>query len=260
MPAGTALKTWVLGAVVVGALLICGVLLRRGGQPAAVPTPPRAAPARTSGAGPRKHWLVTERDVAASPALKDLQARHQAATDDKTRTFSVQGAAKLGEPAAVIWLAELAAKENRPGGPATRALGQITNRDSNLELGDVATSDGPVPVRVAAIVALVATGDLAQAAQLTALVADTNQPGAVRQAAATTLGQMKRPGAVPALASTLEGNAADRESQQLRIAAVQALGLIGTAEARSALETHAKANLPPAERAAVEAALRLPAR
>src|SRR3569623_2406816 len=71
---------------------------------------------------------------------------------------------------------------------------------------------------------------------------------------------MTRPGAVPALASTLEGNAADRESQQLRIAAVQALGLIGTAEARSALETHAKANLPPAERAAVEAALRLPAR
>src|SRR3569832_931664 len=150
MPAGTALKTWVLGAVVVGAALICGALLRRGGQPAAVPTPPRAAPARTSGAGPRKHWLVTERDVAASPALKDLQARHQAATDDETRTFSVQGAAKLGEPAAVIWLAELAAKENRPGGPATRALGQITNRDSNLELGDVATSDGLVFGRGAA--------------------------------------------------------------------------------------------------------------
>jgi len=259
MPSGSATKTWVLGAVVAGALVVCGVLLRRGEQPAPLPAPAATAPGK-SGATVRAPWLATERAVAPSNMLKDLQARYQAAPDDKTRTFSIVGAAKLGEPAAVVWLAELAAKEERPGGPATRALAQITNRDSNLELGDVATSDGPAPVRAAAIAALVATGDLAQAVQLSALVADTNQPFLVRQAAANALGQMKRPGAVPALASTLEGlqSNGSREGQQLRIAIVQALGLIGTAEAKTALESHAKANLSPSERATVEAALRLP--
>jgi|GEM_PF-5901412 len=258
MPAGSPLKSWILGAAVIAALLACGLLLHRGGRPDA---PPRPQAARPVGGPPMKsHWLVTERAVQPSPALKELQARYQAAPDDKTRTFNILAAAKLGEPAAVIWLAELAAREARPGGTATRALGQITNRDSNLELGDVATSDGPAPVRVAAIVALVATGDLAQAAQLSALVADGNQPFSVRQAAANTLGQMRRPGAVPALATVLE-DAADgdaREGQQLRIAAAQALGLIGTAEARAALEAHAKGDLAAPERAAVEAALRLP--
>jgi len=256
MPAGSPLKNWLLGAVVLAALLVCGVLLRRGERSAARP----AAPGQAGGAPARGHWLVTERAVEPSSALKELQARYQAAPDDQARAFSVVAAAKLGEPAAVVWLAELAAKENRPGGSATRALGQITNRDSNLELGDVATSDGPAAVRVAAITALVATGDLAQAAQLSALVADANQPFAVRQAAANTLGQMRRPGAVPALVSVLEGAPGDssREGQQLRIAAAQALGLIGTAEARTALETHAKGNLAPPERDAVEAALRQP--
>jgi len=256
MPAGTPLKSWVLGAIVAAALLVCGVLVFRGARPVPAPTaPPDAGGARVKGS-----WLVTERAVEPSSALKELQARYQAATDDKARAFNILGAAKLGEPAAVVWLAGLAAKENRAGGAATRALGQITNRDANLELGDVATSQGPVPVRVAAIVALVATGDLAQAAQLSALVADGNQPFPVRQAAANTLGQMRRPGAVPALVAALEPQAGDasRDAQQLRIAAVQALGLIGTAEARTALQTHAQGNLAPPERAAVEAALRLP--
>lgn len=258
MPAGTPLKPWVLGAVITGALLVCGALLRRGAQPVPKPT----TPAKASGAPARGNWLVTERAVEPSPLLKDLQARYHAATDDKTRTFSVQGAAKLGEPAAVVWLAQLAAKEDRPGGPATHALGQITNRDSNLELGDVATSDGPAPVRAAAIAALVATGDLAQAAQLSALVADGNQPLPVRQAAANALGQMRRPAAVPALATALEGVQSDgsRQGQQLRVAIVQALGLIGTPEARTALETHGKVDLSPPERAAVDAALRLTGR
>lgn len=258
MPAGTALKTWVLGAVIAGALVVCGVLLHRGAPPAT--SQQAGVPSAAGGAPDKDHWLVTARHVEASASLKDLQARYQAATDDKTRMFSIQGAAKLGEPAAVVWLAELAAKENRPGGPASRAIGQVTNRDSSLELGDVATSEGPASVRVAAIVALVATGDLAQGAQLSALVADGNQPFVVRQAAANTLGQMKRPGAVPALASTLDAlqNDGSREGQQLRVAAVQALGLIGTAEARTALEAHAKQNLAPAERSAVQGALSLP--
>jgi len=258
MPAGSPLKNWVLGAVVIAALLACALLLRHGGRPDA-PARPEAARG-VGGAARKSHWLVTERAVEPSPALKELQARYQAAPDDETRTFNIAAAAKLGEPAAVVWLAELAAKETRPGGTATRALGQITNRDSNLELGDVATSDGPAPVRVAAIVALVATGDLAQAAQLAALVADGNQPLPVRQAAATTLGQMRRPGAVPALTAVLEDppGGDSREGQQLRVAAAQALGLIGTPEARAALEAHAKGALAPPERAAVEAALRLP--
>lgn len=123
-------------------------------------------------------------------------------------------------------------------------------------------SSGPAPVRVAAIAALVATGDLAQSAQLSSLVADTNQPFVVRQAAANTLGQMRRAGAIPALASVLETAQGDasREGQQLRIAAVQALGLIATPEAHAALEAHAKQNLSPAERAVVDGALRLPVR
>ena len=257
MPAGTPLKPWFLGAVVAGALLVCGLLLRRGEAP-----PDAGARTDAGGAGGGAHWLVTARQVDASAALQELQARYLAARDDGARMFALQAAAKLGEPAAVVWLAQLAAKENRAGAPATRALGPITNRASNLALGDVATSAGPVPVRVAAIAALVATGDLAQAAQLSALVADGNQPFLVRQAAANTLGQMRRPGAVPALASTLEAlqNDESREGQQLRLAAVQALGLIGTAEARTALEAHAKDSVPPAERAALDAALAAPPR
>jgi len=262
MPTGTPLKTWILGAVVVGALLVCGILLRRGAPAPVVPNEPVAS--KPTVAPAKKRWLVTERDVGPSPLLADLQTRYQVATDDKARAFAITGAAKLGEPAAVVWLAELAAKEAqaRPGGPATRALSQITNRRSNLELGDVATSDGPAPVRAAAIAALVATGDLAQAAQLSALVADGSQPFPVRQASATALGQMKRPGAVPALASTLDGLESDtsREGQQLRIAAVQALGLIGTAEARATLEARSHKTLSPEERTVVENALRQPQR
>ena len=257
MPTGTPFKTWILGAVVVGALLVCGILLRRGAQTPVAPK--ESAASKGAVASVRKKWLVTERDVGPSPQLGELQARYQRATDDQARTFAVMGAAKLGEPAAVVWLAELAAKETRPGGLATRALSQITNRSSNLELGDVATSDGPAPVRAAAIAALVATGDLAQAAQLSALVADGNQPFPVRQAAAITLGQMRRPGAVPALANTLDGleNDASREGQQLRFAAEQALGLIGTAEARATLEARSRKNLSPAERTVIDSALGL---
>jgi len=260
MPTGTPFKTWILGAVVVGALLVCGILLRRGTP---VPVTPKTPVASQSAVVPdKKKWLVTARDVPPSALLEDLKARYETATEDKARAFAIMGASKLGEPAAVVWLAELAAKEARPGGPATRALAQITNRRSNLELGDVATSDGPAPVRAAAIAALVATGDLAQAAQLSALVADSNQPFLVRQAAATALGQMKRPAAVPALANTLDGleNDSSRQGQQLRIAAVQALGLIGTAEARATLEARAHKNLSPAERTVVDNALRLPQR
>jgi HEAT repeat protein len=167
-------------------------------------------------------------------------------------------AARMGEPAAVVWLARIAAGDRRFGRWAEDALAQITNQHAGLELGDVATSEGPPRVRAAAIRALAASGDLPQAAQLGALCADVHQPLQVREAAAMTLGLMGRPGAVPALASALEIALADTRltGQQLRVTILQALGRIATPEARAVIEAHAKRDLSTTERAVVDGALR----
>jgi len=225
--------------------------------------PEAKAPAgadRTPGAAARPlppAWLKTEREVPASPELTQLIAKFEANPDDKSRQWTLAAMGHLGEPAATVWLAQLAASDDRLNRWAEDALASIKNRHAGLELGDVATSDGPPRVRAAAIRALAASGDLAQAAQLSALVANPDQPLLVRQACAITLGALGRPGAVPALETALTGAASDTKmtDQQFRVTLIQALGRIGTEDARRILQTHAKRDLSPIERRIVEGAL-----
>ncbi|HEY4184742.1 MAG TPA: HEAT repeat domain-containing protein [Polyangia bacterium] len=253
MPTAAPYKPWILGAVVTGSLVVCGVLLRRGGPASEPPATPMPAPKAEA-------WLVTKRDLQASQAQKDIEARFEAGRDEETKNLALAAAAKLGERASVVWLAHVGASDPRFAAQANRALGQFTNRSVGPELGEIATSDGPAAVRAAAVTALVATGDLAQAVQVGALVADGSQPLIVRQAAANALGQMRRPGSAPALAAALEGlgTSAARGDQQLRVSIILALGRIGTTEARAALDAHARQNLPDAERTVLENARRLP--
>ena len=202
-------------------------------------------------------WLKTEREFPASRDLTKLIAKYDANPDDKSRQWTLAAMGQLGEPAAVVWLAQLAASDDRLNRWAEDALASIKNRHSGLELGDVATSDGPPRVRAAAIRALAASGDLAQAAQLSALVANPDQPLLVRQASAITLGALGRPAAIPALETALNGALADSKmtGQQFRVTLIQALGRIGTEEARLVLRAHAKRDLSPTERRIVEGAL-----
>jgi HEAT repeat protein len=202
-------------------------------------------------------WLKTEREFPASPELTKLIAKFEANPDDKSRQWTLAAMGQLGEPAAVVWLARLAASDDRLNRWAEDALASIKNRHSGLELGDVATSEGPPRVRAAAIRALAASGDLAQAAQLSALVANPDQPLLVRQACAIALGALGRPSAVPALETALTGALADSKmsGQQFRVTLIQALGRIGTEGARGVLRTHAKRDLSPTERRIVEGAL-----
>ncbi len=264
MPRPAPYKTLVPGAVVVASLAVCAVVLWR----SAPSRSPSSHPARLDGR--REAWLTLGRTSEASGPLKVLQAKFretpqpstspQGIPEDQTRALTLVAAAKLGEPAAAVWLAQVGAADPRMGPQAIRALGQITNRGAAPELGDIATSQGPPAVRAGAIRALAAAGDLAQAVQLGSLVADESQPSAVRQAAAMALGQMRRPGSAPPLAAALEGlaTATSREALQLRLSIIQALGLIDTTEARVALDAHAARSLPPSERAALDRARHAP--
>jgi HEAT repeat protein len=199
-------------------------------------------------------WLKTEREVPPSNDLRALINRFEDGRDGPTRQWTLAAIAKLGEPAAVVWLARLAVRDKRVDRWAEDALADIRNRHAGLELGDVATSSGPPRVRAAAIRAIAASGDLPQAAQLSALLADRNQPLLVRESSASSLGLMRRPAAIPALATALEGALADTKmtGQQFRVTIVQALGRIGTAPAHEILERHARRDLSPTERAIVE--------
>jgi len=205
-------------------------------------------------------WLKTERELPASPELTKLIAKFDADPDDKSRQWTLAAMGQLGEPAAVVWLARLAASDDRLNRWAEDALAAIKNRHSGLELGDVATSEGPPRVRAAAIRALAASGDLPQAAQLSALVANPDQPLLVRQACAITLGALGRPSAVPALETALNGALADSKmtGQQFRVTLIQALGRIGTEDAQRVLRTHARRDLSPTEHRIVEGALEPP--
>lgn len=213
-------------------------------------------------AGLPDNWLTSERKLEPSDGFKKLQARFEAATDDDGRHWALVAASRTGEPAAVLWLARIAAQDPRVGRFAEDALARVANHHAGLELGDVATSMGPPRVRAAAIRALGASGDLPQAAQLSALIATPTEPAIVRQAAATALGLMAQPGAVPALVTALNGAKGDttHEGQELRVVIVQALARLGTTEARAAIEARAKMTLAPTERAVVDAALASPVR
>lgn len=213
-------------------------------------------------AGLPDNWLTSERKLEPTDGFKKLQARFESATDDDSRHWALVAASRTGEPAAVLWLARIAAQDPRVGRWAEDALARVANHHAGLELGDVATSIGPPRVRAAAIRALGASGDLPQAAQLSALVATATEPAIVRQAAATALGLMAQTGAVPALISALNGAKGDatHDGQELRVVIVQALARLGTSEARAAIEAHAKTTLTPTERAVVDTALATPAR
>lgn len=191
-------------------------------------------------------WLRTERKVDATDTLKTLQATFRDTPEASQRRWTLMAAAKLGEPAAVVWLAEVASGSSEVKSAAVDALAKVANPKSGLELGDIATSDGPVMIRLAAIRALVPSGDLPQAVQLTSLVADPKQPLPVRQQSAQTLGLLRRPGAIEGLGAALEESAADTTpaGQQFRITIVLALGRIGTPAGRAVLEQHAKRELP----------------
>jgi len=273
MPRPAPYKTLVPGAVVLASLAVCAVVLWRGDPGRSSSPQPAKIQGKTEGKieGPPDAWLALGRASEASGPLKALQAKFRetptpgtsppGTPEDQTRALTLVAAAKLGEPAAAVWLAEVGAADPRMGAQAIRALGQITNRSAAPELGDIATSQGPAAVRAGAIRALAAAGDLAQAVQLGSLVADESQPSAVRQAAAIALGQMRRPGSAPPLAAALEGlaTATSREAVQLRLSIVQALGLIDTTEARVALDAHATRSVPPSERAALDRARHAPA-
>lgn len=225
---------------------------------------PAAPAAKSSAPNPGRlpaDWLKTEREVPPTAELAKLMARFEADKDDKSRQWILAAVAHLGEPAAVVWLARLAASNQRLDRWAEDALASVKNRHAGLELGDIATSDGPPRVRAAAIQALGASGDLPQAAQLSALVANPQQPLVVRQACASTLGAMGRPGAVPALATALAGAVGDAKmtGQQFRVTLIQALGRIGNDGAREVLQAHARRELSPTERRIVEGALGAPA-
>jgi HEAT repeat protein len=244
------------GVLAAGAVMLIVVavgralLLRR--QPITVPT----------AAGPSGDWLTSERKLSPSAELKKLQARFESAPDDDRRHWTLVATSKQGEPAAVMWLARLAAQDPRVGRWAEDALAHVANPRSGLELGDIATSKGPPRVRAAAIRALGASGELPQAAQLSALVTTPTEPPLVRQAAATALGLMGQAMAVPALTSALQGSVGDttHDGQELRVLIVQALARLGPAGARTAIEAHGKATLAPTERAVVDSALATPAR
>jgi len=246
-----------------GPLIWTGVAIVALVDPACVkkreePQPNASAANPVAGARPLPpDWLKTERDVPATADLTKLIARFDTNPDDKSRQWALAAMGQLGEPAAVVWLAQLAASDNRLNRWAEDALAAIKNRHSGLELGDVATSNGPPRVRAAAIRALAASGDSAQAAQLSALVANADQPLMVREACALTLGALGRPGAVPALETALTGAVSDTKmtGQQFRVTLIQGLGRIGTEDAQRALRMHAKRDLSATERRIVEGAL-----
>jgi hypothetical protein len=245
------------GVLAAGALILTVVAV---GLPLLLRRQPIAAP---FAAGPSGDWLTSERKLSPSEGLKKLQARFDSATNDDGRHWALVATSKQGEPAAVLWLARLAAQDPRVGRWAEDALAHVTNRRSGLELGDIATSQGPPRVRAAAIRALGASGELPQSAQLSALIATPTEPAMVRQAAATALGLMAQPGAVPALISALQGAVGDtsHDGQELRVLIVQALARLGTSQARTAIEAHAQRQaLAPTERAVVDSALATPAR
>ena len=68
------------------------------------------------------------------------------------------------------------------------------------------------------------------------------------------LGALGRPSAIPALETALTGALADTKmtGQQFRVTLIQALGRIGTDDARRVLRTHAKRDLSETERRVLE--------
>jgi HEAT repeat protein len=90
---------------------------------------------------------------------------------------------------------------------------------------------------------------------LGAMVGDPALPLRVRQEAALALATVGNDSVVPALAAALEAAAADAGGEQLRISIIQALGGIGSAEARLALGRHAARKLSKTERAFMDQAL-----
>ncbi|HEX2660591.1 MAG TPA: HEAT repeat domain-containing protein [Polyangia bacterium] len=239
-------------AVILTVLVLGGALwLRR--------HPLNQAPAPAP-AGLPDDWLPTVRNPEPTPALKAVQARFDSAPDDATRHLALTAAGEQGEPAGVLWLARIAAQDPRVGRWAEDALARVKNRASALELGDVATSKGPPRVRAAAIRALGRAGELAQAAQLSAVIATPGEPMVVRQSAAVALGLIGLPGAVPALTTALSGAAGDgtHDGEELRVLIVQALARLGTPAAHDAIVAHGQRALAPRERAVVDSALATP--
>ena len=106
-------------------------------------------------------------------------------------------------------------------------------------------------VRANAARALAKSCGAAQVETLVALASGDTQPLRVRQEAALALGAIRDPAAVPALVQALQRAEPDgsRDGEQLRISIVQALGALGTTEARAALSAHSQRPLSTTEAA-----------
>ena len=196
--------------------------------------------------------------LARTPeGLAQLIGRYARSTDGAERERLLGAVARVGDGAAVGWLAEVAVGDERLGAHAAQALGSVEDRRAAPALATLLRQPGPVHLRANAARALARAGSGAQAPLLLARVADGREPLRVRQEAALALSRVGHAQQVAPLARLLSqlGPRRDPEAAQLRLSLVQALGGIGGGAARKALLRHARRPLAEAERAFVRQAL-----
>ncbi|BDG06949.1 HEAT repeat domain-containing protein [Anaeromyxobacter paludicola] len=242
-------------AVLLGAAAL--ILATRWWPGRSAPVPPSALPPaaaaerlRTEQDFPTRRELV--RAIAKAPdAVPRLEAVWRGAGDGAAREEALIQVSKVGGADGARFLAEVASTDPRYGARAAAALGQMKSAKAADELARIAESDAPAITRANAAQALGRTGDPGRADELVKLAADPGQPLRVRQESALGLARVGGEGQAAALSAALEAAASDGslDGEQLRIPMIQALGHIGTPQARAALAAHAQRELSRNERA-----------
>ena len=138
-------------------------------------------------------------------------------------------------------------------GAAVAALGRLGGYDAGRALL-AAVNDEEEGVRVAAAVALGRMGDRSAVPALLGRLEEEDSDDVV-SALAAALGELRDAGAVPTLAQLARFVAGvfQRHAPTVRVAAVRALGMIGTPEARALLEQLRDDKVPEVRAAAVQA-------
>lgn len=164
----------------------------------------------------------------SSPAQQHVSVLSDANLPEASRIAAVRSLAQSQEAAAVYPLCgTLETATDDLEAAITDALGALSAREVLLE--DLKSGSDDMRARAAHLVALVPERDRAVPGLITALRDKTER---VREESAATLGNIKHASAVKALASVLRVDV----SARVRSAAAQALGMIGTNDARVALQ------------------------
>lgn len=206
-------------------------------------------------AGAAVYMVVRPAHTREQTDLPALQTAYRNADNASERAVLLHRVSALTDPGVARWLAEVAQTDSAAAVQASAAIGAITNKGEAGDLVMLAEGNAPIIVRANALRALGKAGGPHEAPAVAKLLEDPGQPLRVRQEAALALGSMHDTNSVGALVATIEA-APDPSNEQLRISAIQALGALGTTDARAFLTRYATGELSATERAFVSRAQR----